>query len=88
MRFVSTGALPQPLPLRSAIAQGLLARSPLASDDAPPISSNEKRAREVRFLVEMKWTGHSDYKAMKPYIDIAEKTKANAMNLFEMELKK
>jgi len=25
---------------------------------------------------------------MKPYIDIAEKTKANAMNLFEMELKK
>lgn len=38
--------------------------------------------------VVMKWTGHSDYKAMKPYIDIAEKTKANAMNLFEMELKK
>ena len=29
----------------------------------------------------MKWTGHSDYKAMKPYIDIAEKTKANAMKL-------
>ena len=38
--------------------------------------------------VVMKWTGHSDYKAMKPYIDIAEKTKANAMNLFEMELKR
>lgn len=38
--------------------------------------------------VVMKWTGHSDYSAMKPYIDIAEKTKANAMNLFEMELKK
>ena len=30
----------------------------------------------------MKWTGHSDYQAMKPYIDIAEKTKANAMKLF------
>lgn len=38
--------------------------------------------------VVMKWTGNSDYSAMKPYIDIAEKTKANAMSLFEMELKK
>jgi len=31
----------------------------------------------------MKWTGHSDYKAMKPYIDIAEKIKADAMKLIE-----
>ena len=38
--------------------------------------------------VVMKWTGHSDYSAMKPYIDIAEKTKANAMSLFEMEFEK
>ena len=38
--------------------------------------------------VVMKWTGHSDYQAMKPYIDIAEKTKANAMALFESELSK
>lgn len=38
--------------------------------------------------VVMKWTGHSDYKAMKPYIDIAEKTKEEAMNIFEMGLKK
>ena len=38
--------------------------------------------------VVMKWTGHSDYKAMKPYIDIAEKTKEEAMNVFEMGLKK
>lgn len=30
----------------------------------------------------MKWTGHSDYKAMKPYIDIADDIKANAMNKF------
>ena len=45
----------------------------------------------------MKWTGHSDYKAMKPYIDIADDikklhnyfpkkfkitSKANAMNKF------
>lgn len=32
--------------------------------------------------VVMKWTGHSDYKAMKPYIDIADDVKANAMNKF------
>ena len=43
---------------------------------ALPVISNQK----------MRWTGHSDYRAMKPYIDNTEKTKANAMNLFEMEL--
>lgn len=32
--------------------------------------------------VVMKWTGHSDYKAMKPYIDIADDIKANAMSKF------
>lgn len=32
--------------------------------------------------VVMKWTGHSDYKAMKPYIDIADDVKANAMTKF------
>lgn len=31
----------------------------------------------------MKWTGHSDYKAMKPYIDIADQAKADAMKLFD-----
>jgi integrase len=36
--------------------------------------------------VVMKWTGHSDYKAMKPYIDIAEKTKAEAMKQLEKAL--
>jgi integrase len=30
----------------------------------------------------MKWTGHSDYKSMKPYIDVADKAKENAMELF------
>ena len=30
----------------------------------------------------MKWTGHSDYKAMKPYIDIADDIKASAMSKF------
>ncbi len=33
--------------------------------------------------VVMKWTGHSDYKAMRPYIDIAEKTKSDAMKLID-----
>ena len=37
--------------------------------------------------VVMKWTGHSDYKAMQPYIDIAEKTKADAMEFFSKSLK-
>ncbi len=32
--------------------------------------------------VVMKWTEHSDYKAMKPYIDIADDIRANAMNKF------
>ncbi len=30
----------------------------------------------------MKWTGHSDYKSMQPYIDVADKEKEKAMNLF------
>ena len=32
--------------------------------------------------VVMKWTGHSDYKAMRPYIDVADAAKAEAMKLF------
>ena len=32
--------------------------------------------------VVMKWTGHSDYKAMKPYIDIADDIKIDAMSKF------
>jgi len=32
--------------------------------------------------VVMKWTGHSDYKAMKPYIDIADDIKASDMSKF------
>jgi Phage integrase family. len=38
--------------------------------------------------VVMKWTGHSDYKAMKPYIDIADKAKEEAMALFNTKKKK
>jgi integrase len=34
--------------------------------------------------VVMKWTGHSDYKAMKPYIDIADDIKATAMDKFNL----
>ena len=36
--------------------------------------------------VVMKWTGHSDYKAMKPYIEIAAKEKAKAMSIYEAGL--
>ncbi|ATV51960.1 site-specific integrase [Prevotella intermedia] len=36
----------------------------------------------IPLQVVMKWTGHSDYKAMKPYIDIADDIKANAMSKF------
>lgn len=31
----------------------------------------------------MKWTGHADYKSMKPYIDIADNIKVNAMKKFD-----
>lgn len=34
--------------------------------------------------VVMKWTGHSDYKSMRPYIDIADEIKANAMKKFDL----
>ena len=36
----------------------------------------------------MKWTGHSDYKAMKPYIDIVDSIKAESMAKFNGLLKK
>ena len=42
----------------------------------------------IPLQVVMKWTGHSDYQAMKPYIEIAEKTKADAMKIFEQEMEK
>ena len=32
--------------------------------------------------VVMKWTGHSDYKSMKPYIDIVDSIKAQSMTKF------
>ena len=33
--------------------------------------------------VVMKWTGHSDYKAMKPYIDIEDEVKSSYMKQFD-----
>lgn len=36
--------------------------------------------------VVMKWTGHSDYKAMKPYIDVANETRQKAMRDFNKGL--
>lgn len=35
--------------------------------------------------VVMKWTGHSDYKSMQPYIDVADEIKRKAMNLFNQK---
>lgn len=33
----------------------------------------------------MKWTGHSDYKSMRPYIDVTDAAKAKAMDLFNQK---
>ena len=33
--------------------------------------------------IAMNWTGHSDYKAMKPYIDIVDSIKASSMAKFD-----
>ena len=30
----------------------------------------------------MKWTGHNDYKAMRPYIDFVDSIKAESMTKF------
>lgn len=35
-----------------------------------------------------RFTDHADYKSMKPYIDIAEKAKADAMDAMEKALGK
>ena len=35
--------------------------------------------------VVMKWTGHSDYKAMKPYVKIIDKLKEKEMNKFNVQ---
>lgn len=31
----------------------------------------------------MKWTGHAEYSAMRPYIDIADSIRKNAMKIFD-----
>ena len=38
--------------------------------------------------VVMKWTGHSDYSSMKPYIDIVDDIKATSMTKFNGLLEK
>ena len=40
-------------------------------------------AKGIPPSVVMKWTGHSDYKAMKPYIDIADDVKEEYMKKFD-----
>ena len=51
--------------------------------------SNEwisQRSTGIAPQVVMKFTGHADYKSMKPYIDIAEKAKTDAMDAMEKAL--
>lgn len=38
--------------------------------------------KEIPPNVVMKWTGHNDYKAMRPYIDIVDSIKAESMTKF------
>ena len=38
--------------------------------------------------VVMKFTGHADYKSMKPYLDIAESAKKDAIKKMEEAFKK
>jgi hypothetical protein len=33
--------------------------------------------------VVMSWTGHSDYNSMRPYIAVADETKAKYMKVFD-----
>ncbi len=40
-------------------------------------------AKGIPPSVVMKWTGHSDYKAMKPYIDIADEVRSSYMKKFD-----
>ena len=40
-------------------------------------------SRGISPSIVMKWTGHSGYEAMKPYIDIAESAKTEAMRVFD-----
>ena len=39
-------------------------------------------SKNISPQIVMKWTGHSDYAAMKPYIDIVDSAKAEAMTKF------
>ena len=36
-------------------------------------------AKGIGLQIIMKWTGHSDYKSMKPYIEVTDSTKATEM---------
>lgn len=37
-------------------------------------------SRGIALSIVMKWTGHNDYKSMKPYIDIVDSIKASEMS--------
>ena len=60
---------------------------------ALPVISNQKMNQYLKEICELcgfnepiHITGHADYKSMKPYIDIAEKAKTDAMDAMEKAL--
>ena len=66
-------------------------KPPLKQALKPIIYLTKEELQRVRDLdlsmgispnIVMKWTGHSDYKAMKPYIDIVDSIKAESMTKF------
>ncbi|SDC05818.1 hypothetical protein SAMN04487894_101220 [Niabella drilacis] len=40
----------------------------------------------IALQVVMKRTGHSNYKSMKPYIDVSDQAKAEAIKLFDRQV--
>lgn len=49
--------------------------------------TTQSLSRGIPAEIVMKWTGHKDYRAMKPYIAVVDKLKAQAMKkLDEIEL--
>lgn len=70
---------------RSDISGNILYITTMKTRDRLPINLSSK-AKEILNKYQgippqviMKWTGHSEYKSMKPYIDITEPSKAAAM---------
>ena len=53
-----------------------------------PLAAGEQTLGEYPPDVVLKFTGHSDYKSMKPYIDITEAAQRDAIKLMEAAFQK